>query len=359
MTVNIMVVDDSAVIRGLITKALEADPALKVIASAADGSMAVYWAKQQQPHVIVLDIEMPVMDGLTALPKILEVSPDSKIIMASTLSQRNAAISLEALSLGATDYLPKPTAREPENLKQFHHELLMKVRVLGGLPAIAPAPIVAAQVGTATHTIPRAPHSGPITLLPERNINVHALAIASSTGGPQALMTLMTALSGKLMHIPIFITQHMPATFTALLAEQLGKASNRPSAEGKEGEAVQPGRIYIAPGNFHMTARRGAGNVTLHLDQNPPVNFCRPAADPMLESLSNVYGANLFAAVLTGMGADGAEGCVKVSAKGGAVIAQDEASCVVYGMPKAAAETGICQALLPINEMAAYITKRC
>jgi two-component system chemotaxis response regulator CheB len=357
-----MVVDDSAVIRGLITKALEADADLKVIMGVGDGNMAVYWAKHEQPDVVILDIEMPVMDGITALPKVLEASPKTKVIIASTLSQRNATISLEALSLGASDYLPKPSARDPEELKSFHRELLMKVRALGGLPPVSnpktSAPATAMQTPAAT-SVPRAPHTGPIKLLPETSTVVQALAIASSTGGPQALLTLLTALNGKLMHIPIFITQHMPATFTALLAEQIGKASGRPSAEAKEGEAVQPGHIYVAPGNYHMTVARSGTNFLLHLDQGPLVNFCRPAADPMLESLSKVYGASLFTVVLTGMGADGAEGCVKVAEKGGSVIAQDEASCVVYGMPKAAAEAGVCQAILPLSEIAAYLIKRC
>lgn len=358
MPIRVMLVDDSAVVRGLITRALEQDPMLSIVATAANGRMAVDMAGKHHPDIIVLDIEMPEMDGITALPLLLEKSPNTKIIMASTLTLRNAGISMQALQLGAADYLAKPSARGTEELEIFYHELREKVRVLGGIarqarggePKSAPMPASATMLAP----VPQAS----VQLKPETNSRAQALAIASSTGGPQALLNLFGDLKGTLSHIPIFITQHMPPTFTTILAEQIGNAGSRPCHEAKHGDIVQPGHAYLAPGDFHMTVIREQGRTVIQLDQNPPVNFCRPAADPMFESLAKIYGVGLMAAVLTGMGFDGAEGAKAVSRAGGAVIAQDAASCVVYGMPKATAEAGVCQAVLPLSGMAKYIIGR-
>lgn len=185
-----------------------------------------------------------------------------------------------------------------------------------------------------------------------------AIAIASSTGGPPALTTLFEGLRGKLPHLPIFITQHMPATFTPIFAQQLSEAGGCDCREGKDGEAVSPVRVYLAPGGYHMEVHRGEnGRPTIHLTQDPPVNSCRPAADPMFNTISEVYGPGLLAVVLTGIGQDGTEGAKTIVKNGGTVIAQDEASSVVYGMPKTVAEQVACKAILPLNEIAAYIIK--
>jgi len=190
-------------------------------------------------------------------------------------------------------------------------------------------------------------------------MGTQALAIAASTGGPQALLALFAQIKGGLNGVPIFITQHMPASFTALLAEQLSKAGGRVCAEAKGGEAVIPGNAYLAPGDYHMVAERNAaGKVILRLNQDPPENFCRPAADPMLRSLSRVYGSHLAVAVLTGMGQDGLEGAREAVRQGGAVIAQDAASCVVYGMPKAVADQRLCKAIMPLSEMGQYLIEQ-
>jgi two-component system chemotaxis response regulator CheB len=184
-----------------------------------------------------------------------------------------------------------------------------------------------------------------------------AVAIASSTGGPQALADLCKSLQGKLTTVPVFITQHMPASFTAILAENLTRASGMDCHEAKDGELAKPGVIYVAPGNYHMVAEFSGKGTIIRLNQNPPVNFCRPAADPMFEALSNIYRECLLAVVLTGMGSDGLKGAKKIVADGGQVIAQDEASSVVWGMPKAISDAKIAKAILPLQEIGSYITR--
>jgi len=351
--VNVLLVDDSAVIRGLMAKALSADPAIAIAGSAANGAMAVSMARGLQPDVIILDIEMPVMDGITALPEILKVSPASKVIMASTLSVRNAAVSMQALALGAADYLAKPSAKSGNEAEEFYRELIAKVKALSGhkatrapvaatvtpVPMIRPAPVLAAQSNVPLYVG-----------------GVKALAIASSTGGPQALLAVFEALKGHLLQLPIFITQHMPPTFTTILAEHISKAGNRPCSEAKDGDVAVAGHAYVAPGDFHMVPEKDAGGrVTIRLNQNAPENYCRPAADPMLRALSRIYGRHLAVLVLTGMGQDGMLGARIVVENGGSVIAQDEASCVVYGMPKAVVDNGLCRAVLPLPAIGGYL----
>lgn len=336
-----MLVDDSAIIRELISRALTAIPGLEIVATARNGVSAIPLAGQQKPDIILLDIEMPEMDGITALPAIRKLSPDSKIIMVSTLTIRNASLSLQALELGASDYIAKPSAAIPEDMENFYQELRRKVTALAGArkPLLTPAP---------------QPVIAPSAAWPPM-AQVKALAIASSTGGPQALQEVFTGLRGRLKNIPIFVTQHMPPTFTRLLAEHLAKAGERPCAEGAEGDDAQPGHAYIAPGGYHMTATLDRGKTMLHLDQEPPVNFCRPSADPMLMSLSKIYGRNLLTIVLTGMGQDGLDGAKEVVAAGGNVIAQDEATSAVWGMPKAVVTHNLCRAVLPLPNIAGYV----
>lgn len=358
MSIKVMLVDDSAVIRGLIARALTKDPQIEIVATAGNGEMAIRSAGAYKPDVVILDIEMPVMDGITALPKILEAAPGVRVIMASTLTQRNANISIQALERGATDYLPKPTSTgDQEGLATFYRELLEKVKTLGAihLPAVSASPLSATAAAS-----PVKPAEKVITLdTRPLSHKFSAVAIASSTGGPQALQSVFTGLKGSLKHVPIFITQHMPPTFTTILAEHLSKAGDRPCKEAVDHEEVVAGSAYLAPGNFHMVVEKKAagGGVLTLLNQNPPENFCRPAADPMLRSLSQVYGAGLLTVVLTGMGQDGMEGCKVVVQNNGFVIAQDEASCVVYGMPKAVAENKLCKAVLPLSEIPAYLMK--
>ncbi len=361
---RVMVVDDSAVIRGLLTRALEGDPDIRVVASVGDGQMAINSLQRNTIDVIVLDVEMPVMDGLTAIPKLLAVCPSVKIIMASTLTIRNADISMRALQAGAADYIPKPTTtREISGADVFKRELVSKVKALGGTARrggtrsrtdvraqALPAPV-------APGYRPRAEPAGQPVLRPiGTQVRPDIIAIGSSTGGPQALFEVLSHLKVGITQ-PILITQHMPATFTTILAEHISRQCGIVCAEGKDGEPIVENRAYVAPGDYHMVVVNRGGASTLSLTKDPPENFCRPAVDPMLRSIVRAYGRKVLTVILTGMGQDGMKGCQEVTAAGGVVIGQDEASSVVWGMPGAVATAGLCSAILPLREIGPYIRK--
>jgi two-component system chemotaxis response regulator CheB len=358
-----MIVDDSAVIRGLLTKSLESDPEIKVVATVGNGQAAIDALRRTDIDVVVLDIEMPVMDGITALPKLLEARPGVQVIMASTLTLKGASVSMKALSLGAADYLSKPTTTTGiSNASDFKRDLGEKVKSWGlvsrkkrGLPAGSAA---APGSGAAQPSPLKKLYSNPVQLRPAAPTfgRFDCLAIGSSTGGPQALFTLFRAL-GRVDKMPVFVTQHMPATFTTILAEHLAQASGMPAAEGKDGEPVTPGRIFVAPGDFHMTVESQAGASVVRLNKNPPENFCRPAVDPMLRSIAKAYGPRTLFVMLTGMGQDGLKGARELVTAGSTVVAQDEATSVVWGMPGAVATAGLCTAVLPLNEIGAYVKK--
>ncbi len=357
---NVMVVDDSAVIRGFFRRALESDPSIKVVASAGNGQFALDNLGRQDVDVVVLDIEMPVMDGMTALPKLLAKDPTLKVVMASTLTEKNADISLKALAAGAADYIPKPsTANEIHSAQGFKRDLVDKVKALGkarrdrqkGRAASSAAPSRRGAVVAAPEL-----SSDPIALRSPSSVTPTVLAVGSSTGGPNALMTLVGAL-GPDFNLPILITQHMPVKFTAILAEHLGKTGNREAAEGVDGEVIKPGKIYVAPGDFHMLVERQATGNVIRINSAPPENYCRPAVDPMLRSVADVYGNKVLTVILTGMGHDGMAGGQVVADAGGTVLAQDEESSVVWGMPGSAAKAGLCAAILPLEKIAAHVRK--
>lgn len=357
---RVMVVDDSAVIRGLLARILEADDSVDVVAAVSNGEQAIRMLGDRDIEVIVLDIEMPVMDGITALPKLLEINPAVKIIMASTLTQRNAQISFKALAAGASDYIPKPSAsRDISGGDEFKRDLRGKVRALGQAYRSSRSAPMAKSVSTASParegegTKPGRPRAA-VTLrnLPGRNAEI--IAIGSSTGGPQALLSLLRDLPASIQ-VPIVITQHMPPTFTTILAEHIQRASGRACAEAKDGEVVKARRIYLAPGNWHMVVKDENGGKIIRLTQAPPVNFCRPAVDPMFQSVAEAYDGRVLAVVLTGMGQDGLNGGKAIVDRGGAIIAQDEESSVVWGMPGAVAMAGICKAVLPLNQLPGYL----
>jgi len=350
--IRVMLVDDSAVVRGLLSRALEAEPGIRVTASVADGRMAIDTLRRRPVDVIVLDIEMPVMDGLTALPKLLEVSPNTPVIMASTLTQRNADISLRALRAGASDYLAKPSSGLAlQSTESFRRELVAKVKALApkaGRSATArPAP--SALRGRAPEASARVARPAGLRPVPA-GFRPRVIAVGSSTGGPQALFEVLGSLGGT-VDLPVLITQHMPATFTAILAQHLSRHCGFDAAEARDGEAVTAGRVYVAPGDWHMTVERAAGGLRIRLLQTPPENFCRPSVDPMLRSLVGCCGAGVLAVILTGMGQDGLAGCRAVVEGGGAVIAQDEATSVVWGMPGAVATAGLASSILPIRDI--------
>ena len=369
--IRVMVVDDSAVVRGLITRMLEESPGFHVVASVGNGQLAVSALERHDVEVVVLDIEMPVMDGMTALPKLLKIDPSLQIIMASTLTLKNADISMRALEAGAADYIPKPTSSRDISggANDFKRELVEKVKAFGlrrrssrrttrPVPATSPTPAAPSAPAAAPIPRPSLYPAGPVTLRQPSTDAPDIIAIGSSTGGPQALFTVLGALKGVTLRQPILITQHMPATFTTILGEHITRVSGWNAAEGKDGEVIKTGRIYIAPGGFHMVVEQQGVDKVIRLNTNPPENFCRPAVDPMLRSISAIWGKRVLSVILTGMGSDGCKGGQTVVAAGGTVIAQDEASSVVWGMPGAAANAGICAAVLPLPEIAQYILRQ-
>jgi len=356
--IRVMIVDDSAVVRGLISRWIEEESGLEVVARHANGRLAVEDVAQSAPDIVLLDIEMPVMDGLEALPLLLSALPELRVLMVSTLTRRNAEISFKALALGALDYIPKPDSnREITTSLDFRREVIRKIKSLGRArtpraPVSDGAATVAGDAALGeTRTRPFAFRQRPFSLLPPRII-----AIGSSTGGPQALASLLGAASRALSRVPVVVAQHMPPVFTAILAERLARATGRETREGVQGEALRPGRIYVAPGNHHMTVVRAAQPV-LRIGSEPPVHFCRPAVDPLFASVAATFGPAALGIVLTGMGHDGAAGARAVAEAGGSVIAQDEASSVVWGMPGAAASVGACAAVLPPAEIGATVAK--
>ena len=372
---RVMIVDDSVVIRGMISRWIGAEHDMEVAASLRTGLEAVNQIDRINPDVAVLDIEMPDLDGISALPQLLAKKRDLIIIMASTLTRRNAEISFKALSLGAADYIPKPeSTRETSAAETFHHDLIQKIRHLGARlrkksavasPPLAPASPAQAARGPATAARPAAPapastlypSAGALSTRPFSSQAPKVLLIGSSTGGPQALMALVTDLGPVIDRFPVLITQHMPPTFTTILAEHLARSSRRPAAEAVDGEPVKPGRIYLAPGGKHMRVVKNGADVTIALDDGPAVNFCKPAVDPLFSSAIDIWHGGILSVILTGMGSDGMRGGKDIVAAGGSVIAQDEASSVVWGMPGAAANAGICAAILPLNQIGAKVNR--
>jgi two-component system, chemotaxis family, protein-glutamate methylesterase/glutaminase len=361
-----MVVDDSVVIRGLISRWIEAEPDMVVAASLRTGRDAVNQVERVDPDVAVLDIEMPELDGISALPLLLAKKRNLIIIMASTLTRRNAEISFKALALGASDYIPKPeSTREPAAAEIFRHDLIQKIRSLGAkvrraMPASASPPLAPSldRPREPMARLPRAPVAQPQLLRRAFSTQApRALLIGSSTGGPQALMSLVAEIGPVIDRFPVLITQHMPPTFTTILAEHLARASHRPALEAVDGEIVKAGRIYLAPGGRHMRVVRHGADAVIALDDGPPVNFCKPAVDPLFSSAVDVWQGGILALVLTGMGSDGMRGGKDIVAAGGSIVAQDEASSVVWGMPGAAANAGICAAVLPLNQIAPKLVR--
>ncbi|SDT01911.1 protein-glutamate methylesterase/protein-glutamine glutaminase [Bradyrhizobium canariense] len=365
---RVMVVDDSVVIRGLISRWIGSEPDMMVAASLRTGLDAVNQLERINPDVAVLDIEMPELDGISALPRLLAKKRNLIIIMASTLTRRNAEISFKALSLGASDYIPKPeSTREASAAEIFHHDLIQKIRSLGA-KVRRPAPASPSLAPSSTPAFERSrefslrPQPAPVAQpqLIRRAFSTHApraLLIGSSTGGPQALMTLVADIGPVIDRFPVLITQHMPPTFTTILAEHLARSSHRPAHEAIDGEIVRAGTIYLAPGGRHMRVVRHGAEVAIALDDGPPVNFCKPAVDPLFTSAIDVWQSGILALVLTGMGSDGMRGGKDIVTAGGSVIAQDEATSVVWGMPGAAANAGICAAVLPLNQIAPKLVR--
>jgi len=363
--IRVMIVDDAVVVRGLFARWIEAERDLEVVASLRTGRDAVNQIERVDPDVVILDVDMPELDGIAALPILLDKKPDVVVIMASTLTRRNAEISLKALSLGAADYIPQPASnREVTVSATFRHDLIEKIRQLGlrskrlrsatartrvplGLRSSPPLQPRVLTLGSEHELVLR-----PMPLTPPR-----VLLIGASTGGPQALNTLVAQLGGILDRAPVLITQHMPPTFTAILAEHLGRISKRPVREARDGEEINAGTIYIAPGGKHMKVARRDGKAVIAIEDGALINFCKPAVDPLFASAADVWGPKALALVLTGMGSDGFRGAQAITDAGGYVLAQDEATSVVWGMPGQVAHANLCSAVLPLDEIAPKLTK--
>jgi two-component system chemotaxis response regulator CheB len=355
--IHVLLADDSAVIRGALGRIIEKDPVIKIISSVSNGELAIAMAQKKKPHVIILDIEMPVMDGLTALPKILEVSPQSKVIMFSSLTEKGATSTLKAFALGAVECLAKPSsAQDVGEGSDFQKNLLAllknlvpeKIRIQpeeGDVrPTRAPLPPKTDQSAYQLRKDPMAYRGKPAIV-----------AIGSSTGGPQALFMVLKNL--KDLDVPIVITQHMPATFTKILAEHITLQTGIPAFEGAQGMLVEKGKAYVAPGGFHMKIVREDGELKIRIDNGPPENFCRPSVEPMYRSVIELFGSKVLGVILTGMGNDGLGGAKILVERGGVLIAQDEASSVVWGMPGAVARAGLCSEVLPLIDIGPWIRK--
>lgn len=380
--IRVMVVDDAVVVRGLVSRWVDAEPDMKIVASLRTGQDAIDELERTDPEVVLLDVDMPVLDGLATLPVLLQKKRNLVVIMVSTLTRRNAEVTLKALSLGASDYIPKPeTNHEVTTSATFHHDLIEKIRHLGWrrrgrkseivAPSLLPAPIV--PVRTRSFTVegrsadPAHPHSfhPPHQLHPPAEIKLRPFAatpprvllFGASTGGPPALGKLISGLGAVIDRAPVLITQHMPPTFTTILAEHLARVSGRPAYEPQDGEPILAGNIYVAPGGRHMRVARRNGTAVILIDDGPPVNFCKPAVDPLFASAAKVWGCWNLAVVLTGMGSDGTQGAAEVVNAGGSVLAQDETSSVVWGMPGSVAQAGVCSAVLPLDRIAGKITR--
>ncbi len=332
-----MLVDDSAIVRGFMRRWIDEDPRSELVKACSDGAQAVAEAANIRPDVIVLDIEMPHMDGLSALPRLRKAAPDARIVMASTLTAAGATQTVKALALGATDFIAKPQASAFGSVDSYRRELVEKIVALGeraGVCSIASAPSAA---------IPLRPR--PLIATPPA-----ALLVAASTGGPTALPAFLAPIARRI-DAPILIVQHMPASFTPVFAEKLETAIGKHCREAQEGDTLSSGTVLLAPGDKHMRIARCPAGRMIHIDQGDPVNYCRPAADPLFETAAATFGSRLLCVVLTGMGHDGRAGAGKIVEAGGRVIVQDEATSVVWGMPGAIAQAGYAEAVKPLKEL--------
>jgi len=343
---RVMIVDDSMAARTLLRRSLSVEPNIEIVASVGAGDAALASVAEAAPDVLLLDLDMPGMQGVDGLAALRAKRPGLKIVIlaSSPLSDPNAG--MRAMRAGAAEFMVMPAdMRSGPSSHAFEHDLRRKVLSLANArPAPAPGRAASGAAPTRLGMPPRPALRAPAT-------RVSAIAIGCSTGGPQALANVLGGWKTRSVSQPVFITQHMPATFTSVLAEHLSRSSGMPAAEAVDGEAVAPDRIYIAPGDRHMIVEAGDGAPVIRLDDGPQVNFCRPAADPMFFSLAKVYRAGLVAAVLTGMGRDGCDGAGAIKAAGGHVFVQDEASSVVWGMPGAVSSAGFADDILPLDDV--------
>ncbi len=354
--IHVLVVDDSVVTRGLLTRALQSDPEIIVSGSAGNGQTALNQLRKQHFDLVIMDVEMPILDGLETLKVMQQEFPKIPVVMASTLTKQGTATTIKALAIGAAGCIEKPKANSAtEAIQLLAAQVIPLVKSLSGRKAArAPRPVTDLS-STSKNTSP----SSPVHMRTREaclHKKPHVIVIGSSTGGPQALSRVMTQLSPKIQQ-PILVTQHMPAAFTPMLAEHIARDSKRPAKEAEDGETLQAGHIYVAPGNFHMYLQRQNLNVVVRLNQDPPEHYCRPSVNPLFRSAADVFGERVLAVMLTGMGEDGIEGTRQIYDRGGIVIAQDEATSVVWGMPGAVVKADLAHEVLPISEISHKISE--
>jgi two-component system, chemotaxis family, protein-glutamate methylesterase/glutaminase len=335
--IGVLVVDDSVVIRRMVSAVLEADPEIHVVSTAANGRIALDKLDQLRPDIVILDVEMPVMDGLATLRALRLTHPNLPVVMFSTLTERGAMATLDALAAGATDYLTKPShaGSATASMERVRLELIPKVKGL-----------VAAARARATFAGRPAPMVRPV-----RQDRVDVIVVGSSTGGPDALTAIASKLPADLA-VPVLVVQHMPALFTRLFAGRLDRSCPLNVIEAVDGQLVAAGSIIVAPGDRHLAVRRQGADVRVQLSQDPPENYCRPSVDVLFRSAAAVYGGGVLACVLTGMGRDGTKGAERIRAAGGRVVVQDAASSVVWGMPGAVVAAGHANDIVPLDQIA-------
>jgi two-component system chemotaxis response regulator CheB len=368
---RVLVVDDSVVMRRMVREVLSSDPGIEVVGVAANGRIGLAMIEQLTPDAITLDIEMPEMNGLEMLRVLRPIYRNLRVIMFSTLSAEGAVGTLDALSLGADDYVTKPSnvSSVAEGTERIRQQLIPRLKALCGIRRVASGPslggsqalsvqpaIVAASSGAALVTSPQTA-SAFWGSMPRRNERVDILAIGTSTGGPNALAEVLPHLPADLA-VPVVIVQHMPPTFTKFLSERLNAISRIPVVEAAAGDVLEPGKAWIAPGDYHITLGTDRSRVWIETNQQPRENSCRPSVDVLFRSVVEVYGANVLAVIMTGMGQDGLRGCEQVRQAGGQILAQDEASSVVWGMPGFVAKAGLADEVLPLANVGPAIVRR-
>ncbi len=355
--IRVLVVDDVATVRRLVVDALSIDAEIQVVGMAANGREALERIPEVRPDLIILDYEMPEMDGLETLIEVKKSHPSIRVVIFSSHTRHGAKLTLDALWHGADDYVPKSPADNLTAATQLiRTQLIPKIKGLCRKPEVAEPVAAALSLPTragAQEELPRGATRRP-AITPAR---AEIVAIGASTGGPRALARLIQGLPGDFA-APIVIVQHMPPIFTRLLAERLGAQTTLRCAEAIEGAALVPGSIWVAPGDHHMTLERERGEIRIRLTNDPPVHSCRPAVDPLFHSVADAFGAAALGVILTGMGHDGYKGCERIRDAGGAVLVQDEASSVVWGMPGIVARAKIADRIVPLDEMAPEIVRR-
>lgn len=349
---RLLLVDDSAIARRITIAALTAHPEVEVAAAAPSGSVALARLPELKPDAVILDVEMPGMDGLETLRRIRADHPHLPVIMFSAATERGAMVTIQALSMGASDYVCKPSGLSGTTAESVvSEELVPKLLAVCGRSSAHVQPATA----PALHSLRTSGGTAPAPRLPAMAID--AVVIASSTGGPNALARVIPSLPASL-GVPVFIVQHMPPIFTRHLAERLDAAGPLRAREAQGNELASAGDVFIAPGDYHLEIHRVDGVVCTRITQGPRENSCRPAADVLFRSAAETYGGRVLGVVLTGMGQDGLEGCRALTRTGAKVLVQNEATCVVWGMPKSVELAGLADAVLPLDSIGSEITRR-